>query len=397
MSPRIRETRESLSSTFARRRGTRVVLFGDSHAQGTTQQGTGSDWRTNKNYPIGAGMLAWAVWLSGSRVEFWGNYGVGGERTDQIYARINEVLTSGGDLVILQMGTNDARQGYSLTHTQTYYRATVEAILAAGMDLILVGVPPCVDGQDAQDKINAWLKWYAAEMRLPFVDTFAALANTATRAIATTYDGDGVHINALGSKVVGQAIADVIGGLHAPIVGWGAGSNVDATNILSNALGLTDATSDGIPDGWSTLGTPSGGTATHTLEDVTGWAGKAFCIEQSTNASARQLYRDTNINTGKFAVGDLIRASVRAKMTGTLSEVTSWVNLTNSTTGRTSCRLLQAKTATDTLISTIEFRVPAGCTNLTFYLYAGTGTGKAYFGQPTLTNLTALGITDGIE
>ena len=381
---------------LARRRGTRAVLFGDSHVEGTSGSGA-SDWRTNRNSPIGGAMFAWAIWLSNSRVQFWGNYGAGGERTDQVYARINSVLTSGGDLVLLQMGTNDSRQGVALSVTQGYYRQTVEAILAAGMDLIIVGVPPCMDGQNGQDKLNAWLKWYAAEMNLPFVDVFSALVDPTTRAIAAAYStGDGVHLHAAGAEVAGQLVAGAIGSLYAPIVGWGCGSNADATNIVPNAWGLTDATSDGVPDGWVALGTPTGGTATHTLETVTGWPGKAFCIEQNGNTNARQLYNDTNISSGKFAVGDLMRASIHIRLTGT-NEAKVWLALNGSSTGRTQCVLAHIRTATDGVTSTVEFRVPTGCTSITFYMLAGPGTGKAYFGQPTLVNLTALGVATGIE
>jgi len=377
------------------RRGAKVILVGDSHVQGAGPNGTGSDWMTVKNYPTGASQLAWALWLSQSRLTFWGNYGIGGERTDQVYARRAAFLSTGADLAIVQMGTNDSRQGYTLAHTQQYYAATVEALIDAGMDVILVGVPPCVDGQDGQDQRNAWLSAYAARMRLPFVDSFSPIVDTATRAIATAYNGDGVHFNGLGAAVTGQKVADAIGRLYAPVEGLVAASNVDATNILTNALGLTDATADGIPDGWSTLGTPTGGTATHTLETVAGWTGKAFTVTQAGNTNARQLFKDVNINTGAFGVGDRMRAAVRVQSTGTLSEVMSQVLFVGAS-GRTQCRLFQCKGANiSDGLAAVEFVVPAGTTNLQFYCYTGSGTGVARFGQPTLTNLTRVGITDG--
>ena len=382
-----------------RRRGTRAFIFGDSHAQGTAAQGGGSDWRINRNQPVGSSFLAHAIWLSQSRVQFWGNGGIGGERTDQIYARVAEATTSGAHLVLLNMGTNDARLGYTLAHTQQYYKATVEAIVAAGLDIIITGVPPIDDPssvKDAMDKINQWLQWYAAEMRIPFVDVCAALAEPTTRSFAAIYRADGVHLNAPASVVAGQAVADVIAQHYAPIAGWGCMSNVDATNIFGNAWGLTDATADGIPDGWYTLGTPTGGTATHTREDVTGWLGKAICIEQAANTNARQIYRDVSINTGAFAVGDLIRASISAKSTGT-GELMARVLFVGSSTGRAEVRLFSIKAPIGQITSVVEFRVPAGTTNLQFYMYAGPGTGKYFFNRPTVTNLTRLGIASGLE
>jgi len=380
------------------RRGGKVILVGDSHVQGSPSNGTGSDWLAAKNYPTGGGQLAWALWLSQSRLTFWGNYGIGGERTDQVYARRAAYLNTGADLAIVQMGTNDSRQGYTLAHTQQYYAATVEALLDAGMDVILVGVPPCVDGQDGQDQRNAWIASYASRMRLPFVDSFSPVVDTATRAIATAYNGDGVHLNGLGAKVTGQKVADAIGRLYAPVEGLVAASNADATNILSNALGLTDATADGIPDGWSTLGAPTGGTATHTLETVTGWTGEAFAVEMVTNTNPRQLYFSSPLASGKWAPGDRMRAAVRVKTTGSLSEVQARVEFPSATGGRTLARFLQCKgTNIDDGLASVEFVVPPSTSPLAFYLYVGTGTGKAWFGQPTLTNLTALGITDGPE
>lgn len=77
-----------------RRRGTRCAIFGDSHAQGVSPQGGGSDWLSVKNTPVGGNMCSWGLWLSQSRLQFWGNYGIGGERTDQIAARVGPVLAS---------------------------------------------------------------------------------------------------------------------------------------------------------------------------------------------------------------------------------------------------------------------------------------------------------------
>lgn len=395
-----------------RRRGTRVYIFGDSHAQGVSPQGGGSDWDYKRNWPVGANFLAWGIWLSRSRVQFWGNGAAGGERTDQIYARINQALTSGADLVMLNMGTNDARQGYPLTHTQQYYKATVEAILAAGMDLIITGVPPINDTvsagaypglsvKDEMDKINAWLKEYCSQKRIPYVDVYTPLIDSATRSFLPEYYQDGVHLNPAATLIAGRAVADCIGRLYAPITGWGTASNVDATNLVGNALGLTDATSDGMPDTWGVLGTPTGGTATHTLETIAGFPGKVICVEQNANTNARQLYYSRNIASGKFAAGDLMRASIHVRMPAP-STVQPSARIAFGgpvAPARTQCQLIANWAACDEwLTSVVEFRVPAeNCTSLDFYLYCSAGTGKVYFAQPTLVNLTALGITSGLE
>ena len=96
-----------------------------------------------------------------------------------------------------------------------------------------------------------------------------------------------------------------------------------------------------------------------------------------------------------------MRASIHTRMPAPSTVAPSvWVNFSGlSAPARTQARLISNWGACDEwLTSVLEFRVPAaGCTALEFYLYVGPGTGKVYFAQPTLVNLTALGIATGLE
>lgn len=267
------------------------------------------------------------------------------------------------------------------------------------MDVIIVGVPPLNDptaSKDAQDRINAWLRAYSAEMRLPFVDVYTPLVNPATRDFAEGMTMDGVHLTAAASVIAGQAIADVISRSYAPVSGLVAATAIDPTNILTNALALTDATADGIPDGWATLGTPTGGSVVHTLETVAGFPGKVIAVEQVGNINTRQLYQPINISTGKFAVGDLMQVSAMMDIPAAVN-ATLRVYLTGSSTGRTQVTFMAPWAASGWMTSVCQFRVPTGCTSLDFFFIISPGTGKARLARPTLTNLTRLGVTSGIE
>ena len=385
----------ALSAAFARKAGAKVVAVGDSHFEGG-QQGDGSDWRTTGNRPMGAAMYAWGLWHTGGKFMSVGNWAKGGERTDQILGRIAGPLASGADVALIQMGTNDARQGYTLAHTVTNYTETVRQLREAGMDVICVGLPPINDPttvRDAMDRINNWLRSFCATERIPFVEVMDLMVNTADRTFATGTHTDGVHLTATAADLAGRRIADALLRRTGQIENVFALTNVDATNLLPNALFLNDAGADGLPDSWYGLGAAEGGTMTQTLEPVTGWVGNAVHIAQGANTNARQVYTDININTGKFAVGDRLRLAARLKTDGGVIAFVQ-AKFVGSTAARTESRILDCRSTEDAELGSVqEFTVPTGTTNVQVYVYVGAGTGDVWFGQPSLVNLTTLGIS----
>jgi lysophospholipase L1-like esterase len=83
------------------------------------------------------------------------NLGVGGERTDQIKARI-AVAVAGADVLVVQGGINDIVQGRRLDLAANDLRAIVKEGKAAGLLVVIAEVLPWNNGwPDADPKIRA--------------------------------------------------------------------------------------------------------------------------------------------------------------------------------------------------------------------------------------------------
>ena len=83
------------------------------------------------------------------------NLGVGGERTDQISARVPTAV-AGADVLVIQGGINDIVQGRAVGLATNDLRATVEEGRAAGMLVVIAEVLPWNNGwPDADPQIRA--------------------------------------------------------------------------------------------------------------------------------------------------------------------------------------------------------------------------------------------------
>ena len=97
--------------------------------------------------------LYWAK-QADPRIEF-RNFGVGGERTDEILARFDQAVEGGGDVLIVQGGINDVVQGVSPEVAIGYLSEMVRRGKESGLGVVLVDVLPWNKGwPDAEPKIR---------------------------------------------------------------------------------------------------------------------------------------------------------------------------------------------------------------------------------------------------
>jgi lysophospholipase L1-like esterase len=83
------------------------------------------------------------------------NHGVGGERTDQIRARLDAVL-DGTDVLVVQGGINDVVQGRSIDLAAEDLEAMVQRAKELGLPVLLPNVLPWNNGwPDAEPRIRA--------------------------------------------------------------------------------------------------------------------------------------------------------------------------------------------------------------------------------------------------
>ena len=105
------------------------------------------------------------------------NLGVGGERTDQIKARIPAAV-AGADVLVIQGGINDIVQGRAVELAANDLRAMVKEGKAAGLQVVIAEVLPWNKGwPDADPQIRAlndairWIGDQEGILVLPFYET----------------------------------------------------------------------------------------------------------------------------------------------------------------------------------------------------------------------------------
>lgn len=97
--------------------------------------------------------LYWAA-LNDPRIDF-RNHGVGGERTDEIRARLDAVV-EGTDVLIVQGGINDVVQGRAIEQAAADIEAMIQQGRSLGLPVLLPDVLPWNKGwPDAEPKIRA--------------------------------------------------------------------------------------------------------------------------------------------------------------------------------------------------------------------------------------------------
>ena len=97
--------------------------------------------------------LYWAA-RKDPRIEF-RNHGVGGERTDEIRARLEDAI-EGADVLVVQGGINDVVQGRSIELAAEDLRAMVRRGKELGLGVVLANVLPWNNGwPDADPQIRA--------------------------------------------------------------------------------------------------------------------------------------------------------------------------------------------------------------------------------------------------
>lgn len=184
------------------------------------------------------------------------NQGVGGERQDQILARVSQTTAQAPSLVVFCGGTNDIAQNRTLAQMQADHQGIVDALIAAGVIRRVRWTIPrstTITGpnETKRQDFNTWLR---SRTDIVLVDLESVFDP------ATSDSFDGTHPSWIGARKIAAAEAAVVGPLLA------AGTTLYA--------GAADATAQGnLEPDWNfdgTAGTVSG-TPLPTGQVATGW------------------------------------------------------------------------------------------------------------------------------
>ena len=206
---------------------TRYVAFGDSVTAGTgdtTPEGPEADCQhsgtgdpnnvgAEAGYPLRLQTLLFSAQLD--------NRGCPGERTPEGLTRIDDVLTNGGDVLLLMEGTNDISRSIGLEATLFNLNEMARKAEAQGMQVVLAtAIPRLPDAKEDRDnienqKMNQAIRNAAGTSGRRLVDNFEIFSQQsdlfATLYWDSTTDPVG-HPNAQGYDLMAETFQDVLEG-----------------------------------------------------------------------------------------------------------------------------------------------------------------------------------------
>lgn len=339
--------------------------------------------------------MAWPLWfqaLSGGRASIVSFDGRPGKTSEDLQTGVQQVIASGAAFCFYGAGTNDVIQGFPLPRSVARITADVAALQNAGVVPVLVTLPPNSTSsyRNAILQFNAWLRRYAAHSRLPLLDFYNLLVDPASSGnYLAAYQNDGTHPNTAGYYAMGQLAWNTLSSLIPPGSPNLARLNTDPTTnlIAANAVFLTDANADGVPDSWTAFGGTTGFTHSIVTGDtsiVGNWAQIA--------CSATAADRDLQFTTGAVIPGH--RIAICGLMAVTAYSSGNGATVQTSFTGTSGTTVFSAyrwRTVTSGYFYQ-EAVIPAGASSINFTFVVGAGTCTAKLAQPTILDLTALGL-----
>lgn len=215
------------------------------------------------------GYAAWFRILSGQRINLplESNFGVSGDRLDQILARIDDVIDANPEFCVVEGGTNDITQGRTFEEMKASWLEAVARLQDAGIAPVVTPIPPRGDAVTTaqilqQLRFNNFVAEYAYSKRgFIFVNWNKYLLNmaSATNApLSGMMRSDNIHPGIPGGFWMGYALNEVLSNILPPRdthIVHGPADYYEATNNPNGNLLYTATTSRGTMAG-------TGGTQT---------------------------------------------------------------------------------------------------------------------------------------
>lgn len=234
---------------------------------------------------------------SSGRIRWISGFATGGFTVQQIRdTNLPSLLafTPRPDAVAVLGGTNNltgiASGGVStLTSDFAVLVGIYDSLEAVGIRPIACTVPPRGDSATAHVAACQWntlVRNKAAERGYALLDFYSVLVDPATGAYRSGWGlVDGVHPSYLGHKMMGAYAAPKLAGwfppAEPPLIGWTA----DTTDLLGGqGMFAVDTNADGVSDGWSNIGTPTGVTWSRST-DADGYVWQRLTCSDTSSAS----------------------------------------------------------------------------------------------------------------
>ncbi|MFK7835618.1 MAG: GDSL-type esterase/lipase family protein [Sulfitobacter sp.] len=162
---------------------------------------------------IGDSLTERGLWADAFSQLVIANRGTGGDRADQVRARLDAVLATQPEHAFILLGINDIFAGREMEDTVQDIAAIVDRLGQAGVRVYLQSalecyVPVCGSKRDAILELNVALNRLAAEAGIAFIDVNAVLSDDTGLRLDLTYDG--IHLNAKGYALWAEVLAPLM-------------------------------------------------------------------------------------------------------------------------------------------------------------------------------------------
>ncbi len=200
--PGLSRTVENLGTT----KKLRILAIGSSSTWGV---GASS---LKRNYPSRLEAIFSNVW-KGVDLEII-NRGVGGEIAAQTAARLlDEINLAQPDMILWQVGTNDALTNVPLEEFETTVRSTIAEVRKRNIDIVMVGLQytPKYARHEHYFKIRKLMDTIASSENLLYVRRYRAMEFIAnTKANLSMMASDNFHLNDLGYQCMAEHVAQAV-------------------------------------------------------------------------------------------------------------------------------------------------------------------------------------------
>ena len=140
----------------------------------------------------------WETWFPDREVH---NLGVSGDTTDDLIARVDEIVDLHPDAVALLIGTNDLGQRKSVEHLVRnieYLLVTLRRGLPGTRMLVQSIMPRGAEFAERVQDANRHLRQFAPSVNAQYLDLWPALAGSDGDEIAPEFSDDKLHLSPAG-------------------------------------------------------------------------------------------------------------------------------------------------------------------------------------------------------
>lgn len=191
-------------------------------------------------------------------------YGVGGERTDQVNARLPALLSAGWKNIFYSAGANDAAQSVPLSTFATNITQAINLCKAAGARIFVCTPIPFGSSKEASlrslvEVYRAWILGHVENLGGIPIDTYTYLVDQSTGCLASAYDSDGIHPTMQGHNEIARAVVEKCLPYFDERKYLGTG-----VSLINSVPDPTNTGAGPLSTGWA-LGTNSGVTLTPSI------------------------------------------------------------------------------------------------------------------------------------